>query len=130
MHSIEAEPTRFFWAGGYMSVSWKNEGMFGASPLPPHFGEIDVAAPFDPERYFQMLRYSGYNPYLLRYGGRLTVGVGLPFQGRSLSRTSQRRRLAAYAWADAKDPDSSQIKSYIKEIAMKKPDGDFIHYLC
>jgi hypothetical protein len=40
------------------------EAMFGPQPLPPHFGEIDVAAPFDAKRFYKMLRCSGINPWV------------------------------------------------------------------
>jgi hypothetical protein len=103
---------------------------FGARPLPPHFGEIDVAAPFDVERYFTMLRCVGANPKLCRLRTeKVMFEEEFPIEGAGLSPTSRRRRWAAHAWANAKDSDSSQINSYLNDIVAKKPDGDFIHYL-
>jgi len=104
--------------------------MFGARPLPPHFGEIDIAAPFDVERYFKMLRCVGANPKLCRLRTeKIMFEETFPIEGAGLSPTSRRRRMAAYAWANAKDLDSNQRNSYFNDIVTKKPDGDFIHYL-
>jgi hypothetical protein len=102
------------------------ERMARPRPLPPHFGEIDVAAPFDPHRHFTMLRCTGANPYLWRYGDQGVQEV----RGLHGATDLQKRRFyEANAWANAQDRDGSKLKSYLRAIVATKPDGDFIHYL-
>jgi|ERR1700687_425264 len=103
------------------------EKMVGPRLLPPHFGEIDVAAPFDPHRHFTMLRCTGANPYLWRHSGEKTVWECHSAHGSS---DLQRRRFyEAVAWANEQDRDRSKRKAYLSAIVQTKPDGNFIHYL-
>jgi hypothetical protein len=44
----------------------KQRDAFGGVPLPPHFGALDVNAPFDAQRYFTVLRSVGENPTAIR----------------------------------------------------------------
>jgi hypothetical protein len=94
--------------------------------LPPNFGEIDVTAPFDPHRYFTMLRWTGANPYLWRHGEQrvlLCCGFNLPID------LQRRRFLEAVAWKNAQDNDSSIQKSFVNAIVAAMPDGNFKYYL-
>jgi hypothetical protein len=108
--------------------------MRAPSPLPPHFGEIDVAAPFDPHRYFTMLRSTGCNPYLWRHDSNderciNNNRVSYCEYMHQLDESHNRRFYEAMAWANAQDGDSTILKTYLKEIVSQKPDGNFIHYL-
>ena len=100
--------------------------MVGPRPLPPHFGEIDVTAPFDVEKYFAMLRCVGANPLVGRICGQNNLERSYEH---SRTPIQQRREATAHAWANAKDQDSSQIDFYIAGIVRTQPDGDFVHYL-
>jgi hypothetical protein len=88
------------------------------------FCGIDVAAPFDPERYFTMIRRTGGNPCLYRHGER--VSYSLQFPGDILS---MRRFNDVQAWAGAKDRGWTVQKAFLSAIVQTKPDGDFIHHL-
>jgi hypothetical protein len=114
-----------------MSVSRKKKAktsdMFGPKPLPPHFGEIDVGAPFDPRRYFTMLRCVGGNPYLSRLCGDARAAYSHGFHGEG--KLNKRRFYEAHAWANAQDRDHTIMNSYFRDIVQTKPDGDFVHYL-
>jgi hypothetical protein len=94
-------------------------------PLPPHFGEIDVTAPFDPIRYYTMLRCTGDDPSINRCGESVMEGIALPLR----SNLRERRFREAMAWANTQDKDRSIRNSYLKAIIATKPDGNFIHYL-
>jgi hypothetical protein len=108
------------------------ERMVGTTPLPPSFGEIDVAAPFDPHRYFTMLRCVGANPYLWRHDeqgvmyGQMATTPGFLH---GPSELHKRRFYEAIAWAHAQDKDSSITNAFLAEIAKSKSAGNFIHYL-
>jgi hypothetical protein len=103
------------------------EAMFGPKPLPPHFGEIDIAAPFNAHRFYTMLRCTGANPYVWRHNGEKTVWYCQHMH--DLSKINTRRFYEAHAWANAQDKDSSIRKSFNREIVKSKADGHFIHYL-
>jgi hypothetical protein len=101
-------------------------------PSPFHFGEIDVATPFDPHRYFTMLRCAGVNPYLWRHGEQGVMycsGGNRPGFLHGPSELHKRLFYEAMAWANAQDKDSNIRNSFMSEIKKTKPDGNFIHYL-
>ena len=84
----------------------EHEAVFGPRPLPAHFGEIDLIAPFDATRFFTALRCAGYNPQVTRKDDRsLFYGFDVWRQHSVLQR---QRIAAAHVWAGAKDPDGSQ----------------------
>jgi hypothetical protein len=111
---------------GYEQGLEEFERMAGPRPLPPHFGEIDITTPFDPHRYFTMLRCSGAHPYLWRHNEQ---GVMEARSWHGPSPLHKRRFYEVHAWANAQDKDSSKINFYLSEIAKAKPAGNFIHYL-
>lgn len=95
--------------------------------LPAHFGEIDVTAPFDPQRYFTALRCSGADPYLWRHEKN-----GLSYCLRWPHGSSERHKRLfydAHAWSNAKDKNQEITNLFFEEIFRSKSDGDFIHYL-
>lgn len=100
--------------------------MYGTKPLPPHFGEIDNAAPFDPQRFYTLLRCVGANPTIFRVGGqRAMYGQDM----HAFSKPNLALYLAAIAWINAQDEDREIEKRFLGEVVRSKPDGDFIHYL-
>jgi len=112
---------------GKIARTSDHEKMFGPRPLPPHFGEIDVAAPFDPHRFYTMFRCVGANPYIWRHSGKDDVWECLHVPG--LSKLQQQRFREAVAWANEQDRDYGIREAYFRDIVKSKPDGDFIHYL-
>jgi hypothetical protein len=116
--------------GHHMPASRKkiteHEATFGPRPLPPHFGEIDATAPFDPHRYFTMLRCVGANPYLWRHDEQ---GVMFCQSWHGSSELHRRRFYEAVAWANAKDKGNKSTNLFPSEIAKSKGAGNFIHYL-
>jgi hypothetical protein len=106
--------------------------MIGPRPLPPHFGEIDVTAPFDPHRYFTMLRCTGGHPYLWRHeeqGVMYCQGAHRPGFLHGPSELHKRRFYESVAWATAQDKDHKKTNLFLSEIAKSKPAGNFMHYL-
>jgi hypothetical protein len=76
----------------YESDLGEFERMAEPRPVPAHFGEINITAPFDPHRYFTMLRRS---VHILIFGGttnralwKLVAGTG---QARCISADSTKR---------------------------------------
>jgi hypothetical protein len=106
--------------------------MTGPRPLPPHFGEIDVTAPFDPHLYFTTLRCAGANPYLWRHeeqGVMYCCGGNRPGFFHGPSELHKRRFYEAVAWVNAQDKDGKKTNLFLSEITESKPSGNFIHYL-
>jgi hypothetical protein len=102
------------------------------SPLPLHFGEIDVTAPFDPQRCFTLLRCAGANPYLWRHeeqGVMYCTGGNRPGFMHGPSELHKRLFHEAIDWSHAQDKDRHIQNAYIKAIVATKPEGNFIHYL-
>jgi hypothetical protein len=88
--------------------------------------QIDITSPFDPDRFYAMLRRIGANPYLYRSGEQgVREFCGIPTDGK----LRMRRYGEAHAWASSQDGDSSIRKAYLKQIVLQKSDGDFIHQL-
>jgi hypothetical protein len=114
--------------------------MIEPRPLPPHFGEIDVTAPFDPHRYFTMLRSAGVHIYLWRH---FFNDESYPDDNRVVccwnsnrvgfvhgpSELHKRRFHEAMAWKNAQDKDDNKTNLFFLEIVKSKPAGNFIHYL-
>jgi hypothetical protein len=87
--------------------------MFGPQPLPPHFGEIDVAARFDAKRFYTVLRCSGMNPMAVRQENG-SVSLQLSFGGRT---ALQRKRISAsHVWAATKDVGGRKQVAYARKI--------------
>jgi hypothetical protein len=100
--------------------------MVGPRPLPAHFGEIDVTAPFDPNIYFTMLRCVGSNPMLRRDAeGKVWYSFDELFSPTALQK---RRREQAFAWASAKDSGGKKLNAFCKKLMQNQPEG-FIFYL-
>ena len=102
--------------------------------LPANFGEIDITAPFDPHRFYTLLRSTGADPYLWRHKSddeRCINGNGVWYYQsmHDLDEPHNRRFYEACAWAGAQDRDQCIRNSFFKAIAATKPDGDFVHYL-
>jgi hypothetical protein len=71
----------------------EHEAVFGPRPLPAHFGEIDLIAPFDATRFFTALRCAGYNPQVTRKDdGSLFYGFDVWRQHSVLQRDGGNRR--------------------------------------
>jgi hypothetical protein len=99
--------------------------------LPAHFGEIDITAPFDPNRFVTALRCSGADPYVWRYEGQTRYclefyELGIPHGPSEMHRRSFHD---AHTWANAQDKDQKILNEFFREIVRSKPDGDFIHHL-
>ena len=107
----------------------------GPRPLPPHFGEVDTTAPFDPHRFYTLLRSVGANPYLARFNEQgvffyqSAIYAWPDVWHKGVSKLRQPRFDDAVAWFNAQDKDRVILKSFHKSIVEKKPAGDFIHYL-
>jgi hypothetical protein len=97
-----------------LGVLKEYEAMFGPQPVPAHFGEVDVAAPFDAKRFYTVLRCSGMNPTVIRQkDDRVSVSLDV---GREETALQKKRIAAAHVWADAKDPDRKKQGAYAREI--------------
>lgn len=106
--------------------------MSAPRPLPLHCGEIDVAAPFDPPKYFMILRSAGANPYLWRHGDQgvmHSIGGNRPGFFHGPSELDKRRFHEAMAWANSQDRDRKKTNLFLSEITESKAAGNFIHYL-
>jgi hypothetical protein len=83
--------------------------------------EIDTRAPFDPDRYFTVLRSTGNNPFILRTTDN---GVQLNLEvWREQSPLERKRVEAASAWANQQDPDRSLQRAFLMKIANDLPLG-------
>jgi hypothetical protein len=114
--------------------------MIEPRPLPSHFGEIDVTAPFDPHIYFTMMRSAGAHAHLQRYkfnderfpDDNQVVCCWMSHRLGFVHGPSElHKRLfhEAMAWKNAQDKDDNKTNLFFLEIVKSKPAGNFRHDL-